>query len=105
MSVAAIGKSETHAYYSSAGSYCEIAAPGGSDRDGGGADLGVVWQTTMLFTGQDPLVLIPRFDRYAEVGYTGTSMATPHVAGVAALQSNSPAGGSLAGWTSPSRGI
>jgi serine protease len=85
MSVAAIGKSETHAYYSGTGSYCEIAAPGGSDRDGGGADSGVVWQTTLLFTDQDPGVIVPRFDRYAEVGYTGTSMATPHVAGVAAL--------------------
>jgi serine protease len=30
-------------------------------------------------------VTIPRFDRYAEVGYEGTSMATPHVSGVAAL--------------------
>jgi serine protease len=30
-------------------------------------------------------VMSPRFDRYAEAGYEGTSMAAPHVAGVAAL--------------------
>jgi serine protease len=30
-------------------------------------------------------VMTPRFDRYAESGYEGTSMAAPHVAGIAAL--------------------
>ena len=34
----------------------------------------------------DPaLVLFPRFDSYAEIGYAGTSMASPHIAGLAAL--------------------
>jgi len=30
-------------------------------------------------------VIFPRFDRYCEVAYQGTSMAAPHVAGAAAL--------------------
>jgi len=30
-------------------------------------------------------VMLPRFDRYAESGFEGTSMAAPHVAGIAAL--------------------
>src|SRR5262249_10008081 len=86
MSVSAVGKSQTHAYYSSTGSYNEIAAPGGNDQDGGGADQGYVWQVTLFPSDSDPsLVLKPRFDRYAEVPYEGTSMATPHVAGLAAL--------------------
>jgi serine protease len=86
MSVSAVGKSQTHAYYSSTGSYNEIAAPGGNDLDGGGLDKGYVWQVTLLPSDSDPTLLTkPRFDRYAEVAYEGTSMATPHVSGLAAL--------------------
>jgi serine protease len=86
MSVGAIGKSKTRAYYSSTGSQLEIAAPGGSDRDGGGLDKGFVWQVTLIPDDSDPLVSsVPRFDRYSEIGYIGTSMATPHIAATAAL--------------------
>jgi serine protease len=86
MSVGAVGKSEARAYYSSTGDYVEIAAPGGDDAQGGGEDEGYVWQTTLFPPDQDPTdVVRPRFDRYVEVGYEGTSMATPHVAGLAAL--------------------
>jgi serine protease len=86
MSVAAVGKSMRRAYYSSTGSDCEIAAPGGDDRDpGAGEDFGYIWQATLYYPDQDPSLTIPRFDRYAEIGYEGTSMAAPHVAGMAAL--------------------
>ncbi|MEO8484238.1 MAG: S8 family serine peptidase [Acidobacteriota bacterium] len=86
MSVGAIGKSKTRAYYSDTGSQVEISAPGGSDRDGGGEDRGFVWQVTLYPPDADPLQLsVPRFDRYVEVGYTGTSMAAPHVSALAAL--------------------
>jgi serine protease len=87
MSVGAVGKSKTRAYYSSTGSHIEIAAPGGSDLDDDGAeDEGFVWQITLLPPDVDPLdTPRPRFDRYVEVGYIGTSMATPHVSALAAL--------------------
>jgi serine protease len=87
MSVAATSKSMHHAYYSSSGSYCEIAAPGGDDSDGGGLDGGFIFQVTLDFDFNDPTLGVtrPRFDRYAGIGFEGTSMATPHVAGLAAL--------------------
>jgi len=85
MSVGAIGKSLARAYYSSTGTYIETTAPGGSSRDGGGEDGGFIWQVTLFPLDTAPSILRPRFDRYAEVGFSGTSMAAPHAAGVAAL--------------------
>ena len=68
---------ETRAYYSSTGSYLDIAAPGGDmlvDQNGDGYPDGILQQTF----GIDP-------NDFAYWFYQGTSMAAPHVSGAAAL--------------------
>ncbi len=88
VSVAAVDRSKSHAYYSTTASYIELAAPGGG---GGSEDAGFVWQQTFNYTFTDTFLRppgefeAPRFDVFAYVGYIGTSMATPHVSALAAM--------------------
>jgi serine protease len=83
MAVGAVTRSSRRASYSSTGSYIEIAAPGGDFADGGAN--GAITQVTPDFDEFDPGVRRPRFDRYALFSVTGTSVAAPHIAGIAAL--------------------
>lgn len=78
------------AYYSTTNAYVELAAPGGDFRRDGGPG-GILQQTIDLtalltFETTDPAHLQrPRADLFNYYYLQGTSMATPHVSGLAAL--------------------
>ncbi len=84
MAVGALDYNLRRAPYSEIQSYVEIAAPGGNtrvDANGDGFRDGIVQQTL-----DSDFVAVGIFNRFIyDILYQGTSMASPHVAGFAAL--------------------
>ena len=83
VTVGAVGRNRQRAAYSNTGSQVEIAAPGG-DQNADGVTGGIL-QQTFDFDFAFPPTGAPRFDMFTYVYAQGTSMATAHVSGFAAL--------------------
>ena len=82
VSVAAVDRAKAHAYYSSTGSYIELAAPGGSER--GFGSNGFVRQQTFDFNFTDTFLLPPSQYRRAAVRRVRLHRLHRHVDGGAA---------------------
>jgi serine protease len=83
IAVAALDANLNRAFYSNSNDYVEISAPGGDtsvDTDNDGYPDGVLQQTLDL-----DLVESGVFDQFGYFFLEGTSMAAPHVSGLAAL--------------------
>jgi serine protease len=90
VTVGAVGRSLEAAYYSTTSAAVELSAPGGDFRQAGGGPGGILQQTLdldLLETFNLPPSQFgpPRADSFAYYYFQGTSMATPHVSGFAAL--------------------
>lgn len=84
ISVGATGVGGRIASYSNFGATVTLAAPGGDTDNSGGIAKGAVWSTSNAGT------TVPGDD--ALVGMMGTSMASPHVAGIVALMQSAAVG-------------
>ena len=87
--VGAIGRNLTRAAYSNFNSTVELAAPGG-DQQRDGLAGGILQQTldedlVHTYLGGPATYRAPRMDTFTYEFFQGTSMATPHVSGFAAL--------------------
>jgi len=89
VSVGAVGRDRTRATYSGTGSWLELMAPGGDVARSGVP--GMILQQTYDFDFTDTFAngpagfKAPRFDTFEYIYYEGTSMATAHVSGLAAM--------------------
>lgn len=82
VAVGAVRSSGERAAYSSHGSYVELVAPGGAAFADPSQDI---WQVVPHPDDLRITRLAPAFSRYIGSSMAGTSMASPHVAGLAAL--------------------